>query len=266
MGVYLLSLPFVFTHSNHLDLLMAITNLAPTTELEAVNAMLSAIGEAPIEDVDDSTQSDVALAVNILRNACREVQSMGWRFNTEFGLAVAPAVEGFSWTDPDGETVSIDIFTPPAGMFSFEVTPLPGQILSTYSSLIDVVLRPSKQYEVSDDPVLVFYDRARNRDGFPAGEREFLYIDPVFLFDFAMLPEAARRYMTVLAARRFVQESLGDVTVVGYTEREENMALRELVRKEGNRDNYSLLDHPDSFRMFLGRPRLTGIAMTRRTR
>jgi hypothetical protein len=265
-GTNLLSLPFVFIFSNPINLPMAITDLLPTTELEAVNAMLSAIGEAPVDDVEAPTQADVEMAVTILRNTCREVQTMGWRFNTEFGLAIAPTVEAFEWTDPDGETVEIDIFVPPADMTSFTVTPIPGQILSTYASLLDLSTRPSKQYTVADEPVLVFYDRIRNRDGFPAGEREFLYIDPVFLFDYAFLPEACRNYLMMVAKRRFVKEVMGDQLQVAFTEEDENKALRELVRKEGIRDRYSLLDHPDSNRMFIGRPRLTGLTMTNRSK
>lgn len=246
---------------------MAIENLVATTELEAINSMLAAIGEAPIADVETATQADVEMAVSFLRNATREIQALGWRFNSEFGLAVAPAVTDFSWTDPDGGALDIDIFTLPAGVISFTVTPLPSQILSTYGAMLDVVERRSKQYvDGASASVLVLYDRLRNRDGFPAGERDFLYLDTVSLFDFADLPESARRYITITAARRFIQSVLGDAQLAGYQRQDEMIALRALMRDQGDKDDTSMLDNPEVARMFGGRPRRGGLFVSRRSR
>ena len=247
----------------------SINNLAATTELEAVNGMLSAIGEAPITDVDAATQADADMAINILRDTCREVQSFGWRFNTEFGLAIAPSVSDFSWTEPDGDALLIDIFRPPSGLISFTISPVASQIGYTVGGLLDVELRPSKQYTTGSPAaaVSVFYDRARNRDGFPATEnRAFLYIDPVWLFDFTSLPEVARRYVTILASRRFVQSVLGEQTLAGFKQQDELIALRALSREQGTRDTASLLDHPDTARIFGGRPRTTGLFTSSRLR
>ncbi|UOF81178.1 tail tubular protein A [Caudoviricetes sp.] len=247
----------------------SINNLAATTELEAINAMLSAIGEAPIADVDTATQADAATAIGILRGTCREVQTQGWRFNTEFALAIAPSVEDFAWTEPNGDSLDIDIWLPPAGLISFSVTPLSGQIGSQFGGLMDLELRPSKQYTAGSPAaaVQVFYDRARNRDGFPASEnRELLYIDPVWLFDFTQMPEVARRLVVIMATRRFVQSVLGEVTLVGFQQQDQNIALRALMREQGLRDQASMLDHPDVSRMFGGRPRMTGIFPSLRLR
>ncbi len=248
---------------------MAITSLVATTELEAVNGMLSAIGEAPISDVDAATQADVEMAVNILRDTCREIQSLGWKFNTEHALAVAPSVSGFSWTDPDASTLAIDIFRPPTGLISFTISPLASQISAAVGGLLDVSLRPSKQYTTGSPAaaVLVFYDRARNRDGFPATEnRDFLYIDPVWLFDYAMLPESARRLIILVATRRFIESTLGEANLVNFKFPDQQDALRALVREQGIRDTASLLDHPDSARIFGGRPRTTALYTGRLTR
>ena len=54
----------------------------PTTELEAVNIMLSTIGEAPVNNLD-SGLVDAETAETILKNVSRDVQSHGWNFNSE---------------------------------------------------------------------------------------------------------------------------------------------------------------------------------------
>lgn len=48
--------------------------ISPTTELEAINTMLSTIGEAPISTVEDSGVIDAVMARQILRTVDREVR------------------------------------------------------------------------------------------------------------------------------------------------------------------------------------------------
>ena len=42
------------------------TQITPTTELQAVNQMLSVIGEAPVNTITGTTTTDVSVAKNIL--------------------------------------------------------------------------------------------------------------------------------------------------------------------------------------------------------
>ena len=51
------------------------------TELEAINRMLSAIGQAPVTTVEE-TNPDVAICKRTLYQVSQEVQSEGWTFNT----------------------------------------------------------------------------------------------------------------------------------------------------------------------------------------
>jgi hypothetical protein len=64
------------------------------TELEAVNAMLSLIGEAPIASLEGDLIADAALARNILREASRQIQEVGWHFNTDERFRMSPDVNG----------------------------------------------------------------------------------------------------------------------------------------------------------------------------
>ena len=54
-----------------------------TSKLEAVNPMLTSIGESPVNTITSSTTTDVSIAVQILDNVSREIQSIGWHFNTD---------------------------------------------------------------------------------------------------------------------------------------------------------------------------------------
>ena len=51
--------------------------LAATTKLEAVNTMLSVIGEAPVSSLDTNATGDVAIAKNILDEVLKEVPTRG---------------------------------------------------------------------------------------------------------------------------------------------------------------------------------------------
>ena len=56
------------------------TQITPTTELQAVNQMLSVIGEAPVNSITGTVTTDVSVAKNILDETSMSVQSMGWNF------------------------------------------------------------------------------------------------------------------------------------------------------------------------------------------
>lgn len=243
-----------------------IVNLAATTELEAVNAMLAACGETPLADGTDlstATQADVQMFLNILRNITREVQSMGWRFNTEFGYEVAPAAQ-YNWVDSAGDTTELNIFTPPAGLISFEVTPITEQ---AGADAVDTEIRPSRKYLVADEPVLVFYDRSGARDGFPSADRDFLYINPVWLFDFEDMPETARRYVTARAARVVIEQAVGSGTLSEFAKRDESIALRNLKREQGENDEYNLLNQSETLAFRGRRPNLvSGVIDLRKNR
>ena len=55
-----------------------------TSELEAVNTILSATGEAPVNSLTGSLPIDATQALSLLKEISREVQSAGWHFFTSF--------------------------------------------------------------------------------------------------------------------------------------------------------------------------------------
>mgnify|MGYP000641860562 CR=1 FL=1 len=65
----------------------------PTTKLEAVNSMLSTIGEAPVNSLT-SGLVDAETAETILNEVSRSVQAHGWNFNSEPDYTVAADIGG----------------------------------------------------------------------------------------------------------------------------------------------------------------------------
>ena len=62
--------------------------VAATTELESINIMLAAIGEAPINSLTGTLPVDARLAQQTLTEVNKEVQSEGWSFNTEIDVTL----------------------------------------------------------------------------------------------------------------------------------------------------------------------------------
>ena len=67
--------------------------MTPNSKLEAVNIMLSAIGEAPVNRLS-SGLVEAETAETILTQVSRSVQSEGWHFNRETNVELAPNVAG----------------------------------------------------------------------------------------------------------------------------------------------------------------------------
>ena len=64
------------------------------TELEAVNVLLTTIGEAPVNTLDGNQVTDVSIAKQVLNEVSREVQAQGWHFNTEQNVPLTPDTLG----------------------------------------------------------------------------------------------------------------------------------------------------------------------------
>lgn len=66
------------------------TKPSSMTELEAVNVLLTTIGEAPVNTLSGNQVTDVTIAKQVLNEVSREVQSQGWHFNTEPKVKITP--------------------------------------------------------------------------------------------------------------------------------------------------------------------------------
>ena len=69
------------------------TLAAPMTELEAVNSMLIAIGQLPVNAITPQLQ-DQNLALDELHKIVREVCQHGFKFNTDDDYVLIPDIDG----------------------------------------------------------------------------------------------------------------------------------------------------------------------------
>jgi len=221
------------------------------TELDAINACIVAGGEAPVSSVVGA-RPDVQAAQQLVREASREVQSEGWRFNTEFGFEVLPS-GSVDWTDSSGAVTTLNVFEPPPNLLRFTVSTMEDQ-QGAYN--LDTVVRPSRLVN-NGDGTLVFYDRALNRDGF---QRRAIYIDPVWLWDFDKLPQIARTLITIKAKRAYLRQVVQDYAASDRMAEDEQKAMSNLKREESEVDDYNVFNNLAVSQHLGGRmPRLSGV-------
>jgi hypothetical protein len=181
--------------------------LSMTSELDAVNIMLGTIGESPINSLDAATGVvDAVTARAILSEVSVQVQEEGWHFNTEYEFILTPSLDTKEIYIP-ANTIEVDA--------------------SEYDrNNIDVAIRGNR-----------LYDRKNKTFQF----QQDIKADLTILLEFNELPQAARHYITVRAARVFQQRVIGSDTLGSFTERDEARALRSMRRYESKTADYNIL-------------------------
>ena len=170
--------------------------VAATTELEAINIMLAAIGEAPINSLTDTLPVDARTAQNTLTEVNKEVQSEGWSFNTEIDVTLTR-------DGSDKINLPINVLRVDANIHQHPT--------------IDPIQRGTK-----------LYDRQNNKYEFD----DDLICTVVYFRDFNEITEQARRYINIKAARIFVDRLIGDQGLRTYTQEEETRARAILTESD----------------------------------
>ena len=179
--------------------------VAATTELEAINIMLAAIGEAPINSLTDTLPVDARTAQNTLTEVNKEVQSEGWSFNTEIDVLL-------SRDSSNHINLGIDVLTVDANIHQHPT--------------IDPIQRGLK-----------LYDRLNNKFEFD----EDLTATVVYYRNFNEITEQARRYINIKAARLFIDRLIGDQGLRTYTEQDEIRARAILTESDYANADHNLL-------------------------
>jgi len=180
-----------------------------TTELEAVNTILSTIGEAPLSTLTGSLPVDGTTAKNILNEISREVQSAGWHFNTQYKVDLT--------RDTDNKV--------PIGTDVVRV-----QLNDKYDkSSYDVVQRGS-----------YLFNLAKNSNIF---DQDFTENTLIYLLQFADIPEQARRYITIRSARVFHDRTLGANTLHKFSSEDEARSLAVMKQAEMQTGDNTIFDN-----------------------
>ena len=181
------------------------TATTPTSELDAVNLMLSVIGESPISSLLDTAVVDAVLAKQILSEVSRTVQSPGWHFNIEKKFPLIP----------DAITGEIKV---PLNCIRVD-TVYPDEDT-------DAVHRGTR-----------LYDRRKHTYIFT----KTLNVDMVVVLPFDELPETARHYVAVRASRVFQARVVGSEALYSFSAEDEKEARRSFKKAEGATADHNML-------------------------
>lgn len=182
-------------------------SLSMTTELDAINIMLGTIGEAPINSLEAATGVvDAVTARSILNEVSVQVQEEGWHFNTEYEFMLTP------------ELSTKEIYVPP-----------------------NVIEVDASKYDRNDIDVAIRGNRLYDRKNKTFQFQQDIKADLTVLLEFNELPQAARHYITIRAARVFQQRVVGSDTLGSFTEADEARGLRAMRRYEARTADYNIL-------------------------
>ena len=169
------------------------------TELQAVNLLLSAIGEAAVSSLETATTVEVTQAKKLLSNVNRAAQQKGWHFNTEWDVVLT--------RDADNRI------------------PLSESILSVY--------QPGQLMTIRGRSGSMFaYDLDNNTFTWTKNLNNAVTIT---LLDFIDTPNTFRQYVTTRAARIFQEEIVGQVSAETVNRQEEAEAYADLLDDDAER-------------------------------
>ena len=188
------------------------TTTTRSTELEAVNVILSTIGEAPLNSLSGSLPVDGTMAKNVLSEISREVQSSGWHFNTHYKSTLTRDTNNNIPVATNVVRVELDPNLESKGDY-------------------DLVQRDGKLFNI-----------AKNTDVF---DKDFKDVTQVLLLPFNEIPEQAKRYITIRSARVFHDRTLGANTLHKFSQEDEKQALSILRNAEMRTGDYTIFDTPE---------------------
>ena len=177
------------------------TTTVMTSELDAVNTLLASVGESQINTLEISGMADVAAARDTLNEVSREVQTVGWHFNSE---------DEYPLARDNANKIT-----------------LPNNALRVVVTGSDLAIAQRG---------LRLYDKTNHRDTFEKDLTAYI----VFCLSWDELPQVARHYITVRASRIFQARTLGSDTQYRFSEKEERDAEKALQEAEGESGNYNM--------------------------
>lgn len=182
----------------------------PLSELEAINMMLNNIGESPVSSLETAGDLYVSVARQILYDASREIQTRGWHFNTEekYPIPLNATGQAVLSTNVLGVDLTDDFYT------------------------YDAVLRGNRLYNRKDHSYVFDKD---------------LEGDVTFFLEWTDLPQPARQYIAVVAARRFQKKYQPDDYTTKVTADEELTAKADLEDYDANTRDYNMADNYSVF-------------------
>jgi hypothetical protein len=174
-----------------------------TTELDAINYILGAVGQAPVTSLDQ-LNPDVAIAYDALLQANRQIQEEGWTFNWEYEYPFTPDNDGY-----------IGI---PFNVLQLDLSDL-------YENRgIEAVKRDGKLYNKTDHTFI-----------WPKQVK----CDVMWLFNFDDVPPIIQHYIQAKAALEASQQMVGDTAMFQMLSTKVSQTKASAIEYETSQGDYS---------------------------
>lgn len=197
-----------------------------TTKLQAVNTLLSVIGEAPLNSLTPPLTGDAALAERVLDEISTEIQGEGWSWNTMVYDAIPLDTNGHSTLPSNTLAVRFNPISYPSQRF---------------------VLRGIKLF----DRIKNSYDLRGSLGVALTGSTTDLVAQVVEELTWDDIPETGKRYIMIRAGRIYANRVVTSSSIESYTADDEEKALQILKRTEDMAQNHNFISGPDD--MYGGR-------------
>ena len=175
------------------------------TRLEAVNAVLNAIGDTPINTLEDDESVEVSVINEMIDFTSRSLQSQGWDFNTITEITLTPDIR-------DNKIV------------------YPKQYLHIENSDPSTVLVQRGDY---------LYNMTTRSYTFTSP----IVISAIEFLDFDDLPHQFRYCIAIKVAKEYQERYLGDQLLAQELTNKLSEAHMFVLRYDVNRGNYNILSN-----------------------
>jgi len=185
--------------------------ISTDTELSAVNSILGSIGQSPVTNITGNAlqNPEIAFVVNLLGEVNKDVQTIGWTFNSEYKVKKSP--------DANGNYVV------PVNAILYDISD--GQA----DRSTNVVKRNGK-----------LFDTINQTDVF-TGDYEF---DIVTLYQFTDVPPAIQRYIIARASMRAATQLVSNGDLVKLLQLEEQQARANAMEFETEQGDHNFMGFP----------------------
>lgn len=174
-----------------------------STKLEAINTMLSCVGQSSLSTLEGTKSYYTVSAEQILDKECKRVLLEGWDFNTEEQYKLEPDVNNTIYITEDMLLV---------------------QFPQVYKNRF--VIRKNKLYDKLNHTYTI---------------KNPLRVKVIWNFKFEDIPENFKQYVTISAAYKFCKRVLGSEGASTYTREDVLEAKHDLLGFELETGNYTLI-------------------------
>ena len=166
-----------------------------TTELDAINILLAAIGTSPVNNID-TVNTDAVMAKNYIHNALKEIQTEKWYFNTEDNYQLIPDINNEIHLADN--IINIDS-------------------IGRFGENTNLIPRGKKLYDRLNHTYKI---------------QNPITANIILCLEIDELPETAVQYIIAKAARKYQEELLGDPSLRTWTKEDEATARGRLIDED----------------------------------